>query len=270
MIEPADPIRVDDALRDAQVLTHEYDDYDTEAALGRLGTPAPRSSPIPQEARQPLSRTEQAAHDLDLAAALIVDAPQAATSLKRFLDHERIDPAGALVFATLLYLAGYLEGAQFWWQFAAGSGDATAAFCLFLLHEQQAEFRDARYWRDQGKDLVRGPGASRESRRSSRLWRWVRGRRRPRRSVPPGLLPESIRSDLIVRCHQGDRPLLPPRVRALIHSLPVECDDEVFGEIPRPDDRLASLEQHQPASRTETTEPAQGGALIMEFSPRGF
>ena len=39
------------------------------------------------------------------------------------------NPDGALHFACLLGLAGCWEGAQFWWQFSAGAGNAVAAHC---------------------------------------------------------------------------------------------------------------------------------------------
>ncbi|MFE9660788.1 glycoprotein [Streptomyces sp. NPDC005955] len=237
MTVPATPTHIDAALRDAQVLAHEYDTYDTDAALDRLGPDAvPGAAP-----RTTLTRTEQAVRDLDLAATLIVDAPGAATSLGRLLDHDRIDPGGAVVFAALLHLAGHPEGAQFWWQFAAGSGNANAAFCLFLLHEQRADFRDARYWRAQSAALS-APGTPR---RSTGLWclrRWS-GPPQTAASVPHHLLPDSIRHDLLSRCRQGDRPTLPNRVQALIHSLPVERDDDLFGEIPQPDRSLSALQQ---------------------------
>jgi hypothetical protein len=44
------------------------------------------------------------------------------------------DIDGALHFGCLLSLAQELEGAMWWWQFAAGAGNATAAYCLYLLH----------------------------------------------------------------------------------------------------------------------------------------
>ncbi|NUK54495.1 hypothetical protein HRW23_35140 [Streptomyces lunaelactis] len=68
----------------------------------------------------------------------------------------RIDPDGALQFACLLNLAGCREAAQFWWQFAAGAGNPTAAYCLYLLHLGRGERRDAEHWADQAANLDSG------------------------------------------------------------------------------------------------------------------
>ncbi|MGW7604533.1 hypothetical protein [Streptomyces antimycoticus] len=54
----------------------------------------------------------------------------------------RTDAAGALAFGCLIYLAGNKDGARFWWRFAAGAEDSTAAYCLFLeglLREEPTE-----------------------------------------------------------------------------------------------------------------------------------
>ncbi|GAA1141660.1 hypothetical protein [Streptomyces javensis] len=54
----------------------------------------------------------------------------------------RTDAAGALAFGCLIYLAGNEDGARFWWRFAAGAEDSTAAYCLFLeglLREEPTE-----------------------------------------------------------------------------------------------------------------------------------
>lgn len=162
---------------------------------------------------------EQAAHDLDLAIALVVGAPRAATSLARLVDRQRVEPEGALVFACLLHLVGHREAAQFWWQFAAGGGSRTAAFCLYLHHRRLAEFRDADYWRDQAARLGRG-------RPSSRAAASVPG-------LQGFLLPDAIRRDLLRQCHRGRHPHLPPAVEAVVNRLRVS-DDEDFGEIPQP------------------------------------
>lgn len=162
---------------------------------------------------------EQAAHDLDLAVSLVVNAPEAAASLMRLVDDdEAIAPGGALVFGCLLHLARYREAAQFWWQFAAGAGCRTAAFCLCLHHRRHSEFRDAEYWRAQSAKLGRRAGLS--------------PRRRPQTGRP--LLPERVRHGLLSACRGGGHPSLPHALEAVIHRLPVAVDDEDFGEIPQP------------------------------------
>ncbi|MEU1125705.1 glycoprotein [Streptomyces sp. NPDC005899] len=221
-----EPEPIDLALSDAEILTDTYDDYDTDVALQRVTALASRTTVgetvTPALPMRYHTTREQAAHDLDLAVALIVDSPRAHVSLAGLIDHDRIEPEGALVFAALLHLAGHREQAQFWFEFAAGAGTRTAAFCLFLIHQQRAEYRDAKHWRAQGRQLPppRRPVACTAARRP--------------------LLAQEVRDDLISRCQQGRKLALPPRLAALIHSLPVDGVDADFGEIPRPDDTLTS------------------------------
>ena len=168
-------------------------------------------------------------HDLDLAVSLVINAPEAAASLTRLVDdQESIAPEGALVFACLLHLAHYREAAQFWWQFAAGGGSRTAAFCLCLHHRRHGEFRDAEYWRTQSAKLGQRAGSARPA--------------VPRASQRPcarDLLPDGVRHRLLSDCHEGGHPRLPHALEAVIHRLPVLDDDEDFGEIPQPARDLA-------------------------------
>ncbi|MEV7282440.1 hypothetical protein [Streptomyces sp. NPDC093111] len=62
------------------------------------------------------------------------------------LVHEGTDDDGAMLFASLLFLADELEGARFWWGFAAGAGNGVAAKCLHLYHLSRGELRDADHW----------------------------------------------------------------------------------------------------------------------------
>ncbi|MEV7127876.1 glycoprotein [Streptomyces sp. NPDC093260] len=262
-----EPAGIEAALHAAQALTDAYDDYDTDAALRRVtaladtlpnptGIQPPtdtaphlagafpdqahaspdraipdRTSPHPRPPVRYRSVHEQAAHDLDLAVTLVVDAPQAHLSLARLVDHDHIEPEGALVFAALLHLAGYRDQAQFWFEFAAGAGNRTAAFCLYLLHLQRAEHRTAAYWRTHARALAPPPQRPAAPHRPQRF-----------------LLPEGVRRDLIRRCWRGRRPTLPPRLEAVIHSLPVGTPDEDFGQIPRPDRTLTQLPAQEPAT----------------------
>ncbi|GAA2410547.1 hypothetical protein GCM10010420_44090 [Streptomyces glaucosporus] len=224
---------IDALLEEAEILDDEYGDYDSAAARERIARgPARPRLPVPPSAPPPVSeprtggryRTvhEQAAHDLDLAVSLVVGAPGAADSLARLVDRRRAEPEGALVFACLLHLVGHREAAQFWWQFAAGGGSRTAAFCLYLHHRRLAEFRDADHWRDQAARLGNARRASAAS-----------------APEPKGfLLPGAVRRDLLRQCHRGRRLRLPPAVEAVVNRLRVTGDDEDFGEIPQPDPGL--------------------------------
>ncbi|MCG3044061.1 hypothetical protein L7D48_26375 [Streptomyces sp. S1A] len=235
--------RIDALLEGAEVLGGEYDDYDPAAARERI---ARAVATCPPSARPPANpdtgwryRTvhEQAAHDLDLAISLVVGSPGAAGSLARLIDHRRTEPEGALVFACLLHLVGHRDAAQFWWQFAAGGGSRTAAFCLCLHHRRLGEFRDADHWRRQAALL----GSARTAARAPRSTAGVPG--------PHGfLLPDAIRRDLLSQCHRGRHPRLPAAVEAVVNRLRVDGDDEDYGEIPRPEpglpDELAGPRPH--------------------------
>ncbi|MET9555662.1 hypothetical protein [Streptomyces sp. NPDC006645] len=222
-----DPASIRDLLDQAEVLADTYADYDTEAARRRVNakagppssapgaaTPGPDHATSGPEVPRPPAAHEQAARDLDLAVALIVDTPQAATALARLADDDRPDPEGAVVFGALLHLTRDYDGAQFWWQFAAGGGNRTAAFCLSLAHGRRAEFSDARHWRAQARRLT-GPDSD-----------------APAVPARP-LLPECIRHQLLTQCRSGSRPTLPARLEAVINRLPVDPDHD-FGTIPRP------------------------------------
>ena len=92
-----------------------------------------------------LDRAEQ---DLQALTAELLYSDDAAAHLAKFIEEPaHID--GALHFACLLSLADFPDGAQWWWQFAAGAGNATAAYCLHLFHVSRGELRDADHWAHQ-------------------------------------------------------------------------------------------------------------------------
>lgn len=245
---------IDAVLSGAEVLAEAYDEGDVAAVRERVlaGSRNPPASVPPEDAsasaasaaaaasasstngtatraRHYPTECEQATHDLDLAVSLVINAPEAAASLTDLVDdQESIAPEGALVFGCLLHLTRYREAAQFWWQFAAGGGCRTAAFCLCLHHRRHGEFRDADHWRAQSARLARRartPGAP-----------------CPRPRQPPAarpLLPDGVRHGLLSDCHRGGHPRLPHALEAVIHRLPVLDDDEDFGEIPQPARELA-------------------------------
>ncbi|MGW8631968.1 hypothetical protein [Streptomyces sp. NPDC055793] len=66
------------------------------------------------------------------------------------------DADGALYFACLLNLAQESDSALWWWQFAAGAGNATAAYCLHLYHLLRGELRDVDHWARQAFNLDTG------------------------------------------------------------------------------------------------------------------
>ena len=201
-------------LGKAEVLAHEYEDYDPVAAREAVA----RSLGAAKGAAPGPTAHERARHELDLACALVLGAPEAAASLDRLADHDRIDPEGALVFGALLHLAGHGEAAEFWWRFAAGGGSRTAAYCLFLEHRRRGEFRDADHWHGQA---ARPTGAAHPH-------------RAPGRTEGRLLLSESARRDLLVQWHRGITPRLPAALRGAIARLQADCGEGDFGRIPRP------------------------------------
>ncbi|QKW24335.1 hypothetical protein HUT16_17715 [Kitasatospora sp. NA04385] len=142
--------------------------------------------------------------------------PTAAASLDLLVNNDRIHPEGALVLGALLYVAGHRDGAQFWWQFAAGGGSYTAASCLSLLHRSLGELGDAEVWRHQADALDAEP-------------------RTPQRALDfqSSLLPAGVLAEILTLCHEGLDVKLPPRLAAVIHQLPVDSDDPEYGELPQ-------------------------------------
>ncbi|WP_331752082.1 hypothetical protein [Streptomyces sp. NBC_00829] len=96
---------------------------------------------------------DQAEKDLQALSTQLLHHVDAAEHLTK-LAHEGIDSDGALYFACLLSLADEPTAAQFWWQFSAGAGNATAAYCLHLLHISRGELRDADHWAYQAATLT--------------------------------------------------------------------------------------------------------------------
>lgn len=152
------PRSIEEALRRARVFRDEYTDADLESARHGLARQLHELrwvrffSALPTSAGRaahplPAALHEQATHDLRLLCRGTVHHDGAARRITAF--EAGRDPDGALPFACLLHLAGQEEGAQFWWQYAAGAGSVTAALCLYLLHLRQGDMRDAQHWADQ-------------------------------------------------------------------------------------------------------------------------
>ncbi|WP_394427290.1 hypothetical protein [Streptomyces sp. SGAir0957] len=59
------------------------------------------------------------------------------------------EPDSARTLGCYLHLGHAHDGARFWWQFAAGAGDHTAAYCLYLQHLSMEETAPAAWWQAQ-------------------------------------------------------------------------------------------------------------------------
>jgi hypothetical protein len=154
-LAPFDP---DDQRQEASALG-ALDAVATAAALAGGHRPAP-PRPAGTSGR---GRAEAAADDDLRALCEAVVAHGAADSLPRFLTGCFPEPSGARVIGCVLQLTDVGYGARFWWQYAAGAGDAAASYCLYLQHLSLGEAAAAAWWRRQsGVDSDPGadPGAA--------------------------------------------------------------------------------------------------------------
>ncbi|WP_326658681.1 hypothetical protein [Streptomyces canus] len=98
-----------------------------------------------------------AAEDLRaLCETLVTHTP--ATAVTDFVTDQVPEPRSALVLACVLQLTDTDAGARFWWQYAAGAGQAAAAYCLYLHHLALGESDTADWWHRQTDDVQPPPG----------------------------------------------------------------------------------------------------------------
>ncbi|UXX97994.1 hypothetical protein N7U49_47695 (plasmid) [Streptomyces sp. AD2-2] len=218
---------IDEVLSGARVFQGEYTDADWKAArhvvareIGELRwVRLLADCPVP--AGPPSALHERAAHDLRALCRGIVRDPGAAVRVTAF-DTDR-EPDGALSFSCLLYLADQEEGAQFWWQYAAGAGNVTGALCLYLLHLSLGEIHDAQHWAHQVDDLNNLLGWS----------RYTPVQHRAVSGAPDPVLGAAVRYTL------------PPPGRVVAESAvkdavaQLEVSDEELGPVPQPTPDLA-------------------------------
>ncbi|MGQ4331121.1 hypothetical protein [Streptomyces hayashii] len=104
----------------------------------------------------PGSHHSAAAQDLRaLCETLILHTPAAAVA--QFVTDQVPEPRSALVLACVLQLTDTDEGARFWWQYAAGGGQAAAAYCLYLHHLSLGEREAADWWHRQTGEVQSCP-----------------------------------------------------------------------------------------------------------------
>lgn len=78
-------------------------------------------------------------------------------TVAKFVTDQVPEPRAALVLACVLQLTDTDEGARFWWQYAAGAGQAAAAYCLYLHHLALGEGETADFWHRQTDDVQPPP-----------------------------------------------------------------------------------------------------------------
>lgn len=220
--------QIDGLLADIGLLEREYRGYTappTAAILSRARAVREEragarttSHPAPG-ALGGRSESEQARHELNLAATLVLHLHAANGDLAGLTTQPYLDPDGSLILACLMQLSGRLLAARFWFRFSAGGGHPDAAYCLYLAHRAEAEFHDADKWRRQAARLRResAPGA--------------RTARRAPVGAPPQLARE-VRS-LLAQCYRGGDPKLSAALEATIKRLGITDQDGFPGEGPR-------------------------------------
>ncbi|MFF8960840.1 hypothetical protein [Streptomyces sp. NPDC014894] len=266
-------VRADELLRGAEVLQDAFAGLDSDALLERIARRAARSCPPgdPMRGEHPASAGEpasafsrprpgpagapplyrRAAAHLETLSAKVVTTPDTVAAMSHFDNAPRIDPAGALTFACLLYLSDAAEGAQFWWQFAAGAGVATAAYCLYLHHTQCSETEMARFWFDQAHRLHHHTGAGLYPRIDiAPPQPLTSGHYTPRALVTATVASAPLDLDAdITDPALGSGAFLSCAVERMklaygILRLNIDTDDD-YGPVPRPDPALAAeLEEH--------------------------
>lgn len=85
-----------------------------------------------------------------------------------FVTDQVPEPHSAMVLACVLQLTDTDDGARFWWQYAAGAGQAAAAYCLYLHHLSLGEDDTAQWWHRQTDD-VQPPSPSENPARQGRI-----------------------------------------------------------------------------------------------------
>ncbi|MDN3267038.1 hypothetical protein [Streptomyces sp. MA15] len=107
--------------------------------------PARRNAWPPHPPQTGNQTTARAAEDLRaLCETLLTHIPPATAA--EFITEQVPEPRSALLLACVLQLTDTDDGARYWWQYAAGAGLPTAAYCLYLHHLALGESATANWW----------------------------------------------------------------------------------------------------------------------------
>ena len=224
----AEPTPLDALLADLALLQAEYRGYAPPATVEildrarrtRADRAAARTSHPAPGALAGRSESEQARHELNLAATLVLHQHGAAGGLAELTTQPYLDPSGALVLASLLQVSGRPLAAWFWFKFAAGHGHPEAAYCLYLAHRAEGQFHDAENWRREAERLRREAATG------------TRRDRRVRVGAPPRLARE-VRS-LLAQCYRGADPRVSRALESTIARLNITDADDFPHAAPRP------------------------------------
>ncbi|MFJ6574186.1 hypothetical protein ACIQNU_43025 [Streptomyces sp. NPDC091292] len=134
--------------RVADRLLHGALSFDDDMRSARAQTLRTHSSDFATWQPEEKLRTD-AAGALRALCRSLVSQPDALHQMASFVGHRVLDPDGAVILGCVLQLAARDDNARFWWQFAAGAGEMSAACCLYLHHLSLGETPEADWWRDQ-------------------------------------------------------------------------------------------------------------------------
>ncbi|MFJ4790821.1 hypothetical protein [Streptomyces sp. NPDC088794] len=131
-----------------EITDHELDELQREITRDVTTVLMFATSPYPEREAHLAAKLQRADVCLKALSCGLLSRSEASSHVARIVE-DLSDVEGALYFGCLLSLAQEDEGAMWWWQFAAGAGDATAAYCLYLEHLRRGELRDAEHWMGQ-------------------------------------------------------------------------------------------------------------------------
>lgn len=271
---------VEDLLSRARLVHEPYTQADIDAAERRLAARIADPSPAPALC-EPAAGDERAAlRDLQtlcetVVASTALDVLQDAFVLAQPLP----DPQGARVLGCILWLTRSHEAARDWWQYAAGDGDAAAAYSLHLLHLARGERAEARWWHTQAEHTLAPPPVAREPAPTC-----------PGAAPPDvpfvittvldqasltdfSVLPTTLRLLNALRTARRDVSTeWPTALRALLDYVPVAVgyvDEDL--DLPLLDagftDRIHALTARRP--KTPTARPRRNGASMLPERPTG-
>lgn len=134
--------------------TAPYTAADVEAAHQRVvakiaARHTPPEPPAPRTPTADVLARQRADQQLHMLCTVLVSAPTAIEDLVAFVGDSLPGPVGGRVLGSILYLRARPDSARFWWQYAAGSGDQAAMYCLYLYHQAIGEPAEAEVWSEQ-------------------------------------------------------------------------------------------------------------------------
>ncbi|MFM9700252.1 hypothetical protein [Streptomyces europaeiscabiei] len=144
--------RIDDILSRALLVRDRTVPRDIVACTAASASLPPRPVGVPLLKQS----SEVAAEDLRALCETLVT-HTSATDVTKFVTGQVPEPRSALVLACVLQLTDTDDGARYWWQYAAGAGQAAAAYCLYLHHLALGEDDTASWWHRQTDDVRPSP-----------------------------------------------------------------------------------------------------------------